>query len=195
HAHVAVCSRLGTADESIVTTTLEGLARGSFDPLSVVVLWSGTGIGEKSLAFGLPESRYAHRQSMVTKPAVRAAVIGLLALPAPGPTMPVLWDIGSGSGSVAIECAALAPWMSVIALDRDQEAVELARANAGEHGVALRVLHGEAPAALGELPDPDRVFVGGGGIDVLEAASARLSPGGVIVATYASLERAARGAS
>ena len=195
HAHAAVCSRLGTDEESVVTTDLDGLARGSFDPLSVVVLWSGTGVGDKSLAFGLPEHHYAHRQSMVTKPPVRAAVIGLLALPGPGSTPPVLWDLGTGSGSVAIECASLAPWMSVVAVDRDQEAVDLARSNARDHGVAVRVVLGEAPAALTDLPDPDRVFVGGGGIEVLQAAHARLSPGGVTVATYAALDRAAAAAT
>ena len=57
------------------------------------------------------------------------------------------------------------------------------------------VVEGEAPAALAELPDPDRVFVGGGGLNVLESVMGRLRPDGVVVATYAALDRAAAAAS
>ena len=52
-------------------------------------------------------------------------------------------------------------------------------------------MEGEAPAALAELPDPDRVFVGGGGLNVLESVTDRLRPDGVVCATYAALDRAA----
>ena len=52
---------------------------------------------------------------------------------------------------------------------------------------------GAAPAALAGLPDPDRVFVGGGGLDVLDAALARLRPGGAVVANYALVDRAVAG--
>ncbi|HUY60540.1 MAG TPA: bifunctional cobalt-precorrin-7 (C(5))-methyltransferase/cobalt-precorrin-6B (C(15))-methyltransferase, partial [Candidatus Dormibacteraeota bacterium] len=55
----------------------------------------------------------------------------------------------------------------------------------------VAVVEGEAPAALAGLPDPDRVFVGGGGLGVLDAVLDRLRPGGTVVATYAALDRAA----
>ena len=57
------------------------------------------------------------------------------------------------------------------------------------------MVEAEAPAALAGLPDPDRVFVGGGGLDVLESVVDRLRPGGLVVATYAALDRAAAAAS
>jgi precorrin-6Y C5,15-methyltransferase (decarboxylating) len=102
----------------------------------------------------------------------------------------VLWDVGAGSGSVAVECARLSPGLEVIAVERDAEQAARVRVNAAEHGVAVRVVEASAPGALADLPAPDRVFIGGGGIDVLDAALERLDPGGVAVATYALLARA-----
>ena len=195
HEHVAVCSHLGLPDESVTVTDLDGLATGGWDPLSVVVLWSGTGIGAtKTLAWGRPEAVYAHRASMVTKSEVRAVVVGLLALPGPSAPPPVLWDVGAGSGSVGIESAQLAPWIETVAVERDAEGAAMCRANAAAAGVALQVVNGVAPACLAALPDPDRVFVGGGGLEVLRAARGRLKPGGVIVATFAAMDRAAAAA-
>jgi precorrin-6Y C5,15-methyltransferase (decarboxylating) len=123
---------------------------------------------------------------MITKAEVRAVVLAKLALPPAG----VLWDVGAGSGSVALEAAALRPGLAVYAVERD--ATHL-RANAA--GSRVVVVEGEAPVALADLPDPDRAFVGGGGPAVLDAVLARLRPGGVAVATYAALDRAAAAAA
>jgi precorrin-6B methylase 2 len=79
----------------------------------------------------------------------------------------------------------------VIAVERHAEDVRRIEANATGHGVTLEVVHGEAPGAFEPLPDPDRVFVGGGGIAVLDAVLARLRPAGRVVATFAALDRAA----
>jgi precorrin-6Y C5,15-methyltransferase (decarboxylating) len=186
HTSVAVCSRLGLADEMVQRTDLRGLTAGTWDPLSVVVLWHGTGVAaDKTLAFGQPDTSYAHRAGMITKAEVRAVVISKLELPTSG----VLWDVGAGSGSVALECAAVAPALEVHAVERD---VSNLQANA--QGTAVRVVEGEAPDALALLPDPDRAFVGGGGLDVLDTVRARLRPAGRVVATYAALDRAAAAA-
>lgn len=191
HEHAAICSRLGLEDERVVETDLAGLAGGAWDPLSVVVLWTGSGVApEKTLGWGLPDGAYQHRAGMVTKAEVRAVVIGKLDLPPAG----VLWDVGAGSGSVAIECARLAPGLRVTALERDPDAAARVRANAAAHGAAVTVVEGTAPGALAGLPDPDRVFVGGGGIDVLDAVLARLASGGRAVGAYAALDRAAAAA-
>ena len=151
-----VCSQLGTAAEKVVETDLDGLAAGTWDPRSVVILLSPSVDAVAAapvLAFGLPEERFEHRGGMVTKAEVRAVVLARLALPSPG----VLWDVGAGSASVAVEAARLAPGLSVYAVEAD----------------------------------PDRVFVGGGGPEVLDAVLARLRPGGRVVATFAALDRAA----
>lgn len=213
--HVAVCSRLGEVDQQVVRTDLVGLAEGSFDPLSVVVLRSPEafdrpgagrgasghgvadhGVGDQrvvpGVAWGLPEESFAHRDGMITKAEVRAVALGKLALPRTG----VLWDVGAGSGSVAIECAMLAPGLRVFAVeDRGDDAARL-RDNVQAAGVAssVWVIEGSAPQALADLPDPDRVFVGGGGLVALDSVLPRLRPEGAVVATYAVLATAAAAA-
>jgi precorrin-6Y C5,15-methyltransferase (decarboxylating) len=124
---------------------------------------------------------------MITKAEVRAVAIAKLRLPEAG----VLWDVGAGSGSVGVECAASAPGLHVIAVEREAADCGRIRGNASRHGVRVDVVEGEAPDALADLPDPDRAFVGGGGLAVLDAVLGRLRPGGVVVATYATLDNAA----
>jgi precorrin-6Y C5,15-methyltransferase (decarboxylating) len=187
HRRVAVCSRLGSPEEQVSVLDVDGLAAGTWHPLSVVVLIDRDVSPAPALAWGLPESEFAHDGGMITKSEVRAVALGKLALPPAG----VLWDVGAGSGSVAVECARLARGLRVVAVERDGDQVARLRSNAARHVVAVEVLEGTAPAALDGLPDPDRAFVGGGGIGVLEAVLARLRPGGVIVATYAAIDRAA----
>lgn len=183
HRRAVVCSQLGTAQEARADTDLPGLAAGAWDPVSVVVLLDSTATAPV-LAWGAPEHEFAHRDGMITKSEVRAVALGKLGLPPAG----VLWDVGAGSGSVAVECARLSPGLRVLAVDRE---IERLRANVTAHGVRVDVVEGEAPAALAALPDPDRAFVGGGGLDVLDAVLARLVPGGRVVAAFAALDRAA----
>lgn len=202
---LAVCSRLGAPDEEVRELSLDELAEGRFDPLSVVVVlgpgalplsgWSAAGgLGRaprpRVLAWGRDDVLYAHRGGMITKAETRAIVLGKLALPEHG----VLWDVGAGSGSVAIEAAMLCPGLTVFALEAADEDAERISANATAAGVGVHVLAGTAPGSLRALPDPDRAFVGGGGIDVLEAVLARLAPGGQVVATFAALDRAVEAA-
>jgi precorrin-6Y C5,15-methyltransferase (decarboxylating) len=185
-----VASRLGEEGECVARTDLAGLAAGAFDPMSVVVLLdprAGDGSPGPATTWGLPEEEFAHRDGMITKAEVRAVVLAKLALPRHG----VLWDVGAGSGSVGIECARLSPGLSVIAIERNAEDAARITDNARRHGVGVTVVASAAPAALADLPRPARVFVGGGGLDVLEAAVAAVRPGGVVVATHALVDRAA----
>ncbi|MDQ6798204.1 MAG: precorrin-6y C5,15-methyltransferase (decarboxylating) subunit CbiE [Actinomycetota bacterium] len=194
HGRVAVCSRLGGGDEAVVEVDLAGLAAGEWDPLSVVVLLGGPGTGAVGaapvLAWGRADASFAHRRGMVTKAEVRAVVLGKLALPPTG----VLWDVGAGSASVAVECALVAQGLQVVAVERRGDDVERARCNAADHGALIEVVHGTAPECLGPLGDPDRAFVGGGGLGVLDAVVDRLKPGGRVVAAYAAVDRAAAAA-
>lgn len=130
-----------------------------------------------------PESDYAHRDSMITKAEIRALVVARLR-PRLGR---LIWDVGAGSGSVGIECATLGA--AVIAVEADPAGCELVAANARAHGTAaaVRVVQGAAPEALAGLPAPDAVFVGGGGLAVVEAA-ARAGAERVVV-TLAALDR------
>jgi precorrin-6Y C5,15-methyltransferase (decarboxylating) len=91
---------------------------------------------------------------------------------------------------VGVEAARLAPGLRVVAVERDADQCRRIEANAVAHRAAVEVVEGAAPAAFAALPDPDRAFVGGGGIDVLDAVLDRLRPGGTVVATYAIVDRA-----
>jgi precorrin-6Y C5,15-methyltransferase (decarboxylating) len=118
---------------------------------------------------------------MITRAEVRALVLARL-----GPRIgDLLWDVGAGSGSVAVESARFGA--AVLAVERDPAACASIRANADRCGVEVAVVEGYAPACLAGLPDPDAVFVGGGGIEVLSACLARRPAR--VVATYAALER------
>ena len=192
HSQAVVCSRLGTTQESVNEVDVAGLAAGTWDPVSVVVLLDNEAhvAPRPALAWGLPEHEFRHRDGMITKSEVRAVALGKLHLPLSG----VLWDVGAGSGSVAVECARLSPGLRVIAVERSPDQVDRVRSNAADHGVDIEVVEGDVTAALSGLPDPDRAFVGGGGIDALDAVLERVTPGGRIVATFAALDRAATAA-
>ena len=186
-ATVAVCARLGQDDERVDRVTLAELAEGTWDPLSVVVLVSGEALSPAPVPWwGADRSAFVHRGGMITTGEVRAVALAKMALPPTG----VVWDVGAGSGSVAVDCAALAPSALVLAVERRPDDAERVRANATAHGVDVEVVVGSAPEALAGLPDPDRAFVGGGGMAALDAVLGRLRPGGRVVATYAALDRA-----
>ncbi|WP_153812188.1 precorrin-6y C5,15-methyltransferase (decarboxylating) subunit CbiE [Streptomyces sp. SUK 48] len=135
---------------------------------------------------GLPDEAYEH-DGQLTKKHVRAATLGAL-VPAPGE---LLWDVGGGSGSIAIEWMRTHPSCRAVTVERDPaRAVRILR-NAERLGVpGLRVVTGAAPGALAELPAPHAVFVGGGltAPGLLDACWAALSPGGRLVANTVTLE-------
>jgi precorrin-6Y C5,15-methyltransferase (decarboxylating) len=185
---VVVVSRIGERDESVHHTDLTGLAAGHFDPMSVVLLRDPVHAvsAEPTIGWGRSEHAFAHRDGMITKAEVRAVALGKLALHPTG----VLWDVGAGSGSVGIEAALLAPRLRVFSIERDEQDAARITANAAAHDTRITVVTGNAPDALADLPNPDRVFIGGGGIDVLDECLNRLTPDGTIVATYILLDRA-----
>ena len=128
------------------------------------------------------EHQYVHREGMITKWEVRALAVARLR-----PTLgSLVWDVGAGSGSVAVECAGL--HAAVIAIDSDPTACEQVEENAARHRVDVRVVHGQAPAAYPDLPQPDAVFLGGGGLSALDGAIERAPA--TLVASYAAIDRA-----
>ena len=135
---------------------------------------------------GLPDEAYDH-DGQLTKRHVRAATLAALA-PAPGE---LLWDVGGGAGSVAIEWMRTHPSCRAVTVERDPVRAARIAANAERLGVpGLRVHTGAAPAALAGLPTPDAVFVGGGltAPGLLDACWAALPPGGRLVANTVTLE-------
>jgi precorrin-6Y C5,15-methyltransferase (decarboxylating) len=121
---------------------------------------------------------------MITKFEVRALALARLT-PRLGEHV---WDIGAGSGSVAVECARFGA--AVTAVEKTLDGVERVRANAAAHGVDVTVVHGAAPTVLSDLPDPDAVFIGGGGreLPAIVTVCARRARRSVVVA-MAALDR------
>ncbi|MGY4921771.1 precorrin-6y C5,15-methyltransferase (decarboxylating) subunit CbiE [Streptomyces sp. 900105755] len=134
--------------------------------------------------WALAEDEFAHRDSMITKFEVRALALARL-----GPRLgDLVWDVGAGSGSVAVECARLGA--AVVAVEKAADGVERIAANARAHGVYVDVVCDMAPDALAGLPDPDAVFVGGGGAElpaIVAACAARARR--TVVVAMAALDR------
>ncbi|MFE4054605.1 precorrin-6y C5,15-methyltransferase (decarboxylating) subunit CbiE [Streptomyces sp. YIM B13518] len=195
---LVVASALGSAEERVERVTPAEAAVRDWGPAVSVVLCldearalgpvrtvaGGAGDG-RSAGWALDETGFDHRDSMITKFEVRALALARLG-PRPGE---LVWDVGAGSGSVAVECARLGA--AVTAVEKAPDGVERVRANAAAHGVDVRVVHGAAPDVLAGLDeDPDAVFVGGGGreLPAVVTACARRARRTVVVAV-AALDR------
>jgi precorrin-6Y C5,15-methyltransferase (decarboxylating) len=183
-----VLEELAGAGERAVATTAGDVGPGErFAELNVVAVELRAGPGAVILPVGvaLPDGAFEH-DGQLTKREVRAVTLASLA-PLPGE---LLWDVGAGAGSVAIDWLRAGPDMRAVAVERDPARAARARANAARLGVPeLAVAEGEAPAALAGLPAPDAVFVGGGVADpgLMEACWAGLRPGGRLVANAVTL--------
>lgn len=135
---------------------------------------------------GLPDEAYEH-DGQLTKRHVRAATLATLA-PLPGE---LLWDVGGGSGSIAIEWMRTHPTCRAVTVERDPVRAARITRNAERLGVpGLDVVTGAAPDALAGLPRPDAVFVGGGLTvpGLLDACWTALPAGGRLVANTVTLE-------
>ncbi|MBY0513422.1 MAG: precorrin-6y C5,15-methyltransferase (decarboxylating) subunit CbiE [Gemmataceae bacterium] len=205
-----VCENLGGKDERITRGELAELREMRFDPLNIMILKRKPGRPDRQRAaarlrrFGNPDDVFAQtrpKTGLITQAEVRAVALSQLDLH-PGD---VAWDVGAGSGSVAIEAAGLVAPGPVYAIEQDSADYHLIVANAQSFGVSnVKPVFGTAPDVFGGLPAPDAIFVGGNGGEVarlLEASFAALRPGGRLVtnvgtvemltATYAVLKRLA----
>jgi precorrin-6B C5,15-methyltransferase / cobalt-precorrin-6B C5,C15-methyltransferase len=163
------------------------------DPNVVLILYEERSTGARGWIspsfqsqgrWALAEGEFEHPSGMITKSATRAFVLSRLG-PGQGD---LIWDVGAGSGSVAIECARLGA--AAIAVEHDPESCARIRRNAEHHGVRLQIMEAPAPWGLLDLPEPDAVFVGGSGgafeeIVKLSAVRARRA----VVLALVTLER------
>jgi len=192
-ARAWVGSRLSYPDEEIFSGRVEEFSRQDFPPLSVLLV-QGEPACPPAGTFGIPDSGFVRGQVPMTKEEVRAAALSKLRV-APGGTY---WDVGAGTGSVAVAISALARDGRVLAVERDPEACGLILENAARFGAGnLTLVQGEAPAALGDLPAPDGVFVGGSGgslEDILKTALEK-NPRVRVVVAAVTLETLSRGAA
>lgn len=130
---------------------------------------------------GLPDALFDH-DGQITKRPIRALALSALA-PRPGE---FLWDIGAGSGSIAIEWLLAHPSTRAVGIEADPARAARARANAAALGVErLEIREGRAPEALAGLAPPDAVFLGGGASDALLAALWAILPQGTRIVAHA----------
>jgi precorrin-6Y C5,15-methyltransferase (decarboxylating) len=192
-----VCENLGGPDERVTQGDFEDLQSMEFAPLNVMILKRKPGRPDQQRSpghfrtFGNPDDVFAQsrpKSGLITQAEVRAIALAQLDVH-PGS---VVWDIGAGSGSLAIEAAQLARPGMVYAIEQDAADYHLILANADSFGVRnLTAVHGTAPAVFSGLPPPDALFVGGTGHEVarlLELAYKALRQNGRLVVNVATLE-------
>jgi len=177
-----VCENLGSPDERVTHAELAEIARQ--EPPAMM--------GRR--LFGNPDEEFLQskpKRGLLTPAEVRAIALAMLDI---GPTSTV-WDVGAGSGSVAIEAAQIASGGQVFAIEMDPEDYALIASNSERFGVRnLTPILGKAPEAWAGLSPPDAVFVGGTGRQVrriVELAFEQLRPGGRLVANVGSVENIA----
>ncbi len=184
---VTVFSDLGSDRESLASYRARDWPSTRMPALNLICLL-GESDGRTVLprVGGLPDEIFEHDGQLTCRD-VRAAVLARL-IPVPGQ---LLWDVGAGAGSVAIEWARTNPRCRAVAVEKEYSQVERIRRNATALGVpSLEVVRGAAPHALTGLPRPDAVFVGGGATvpGLLDSCWDALNPGGRLVVHGVTLE-------
>jgi precorrin-6B C5,15-methyltransferase / cobalt-precorrin-6B C5,C15-methyltransferase len=187
-SRLTVLEALGGPRERVRATTAAAFDLGKTDPLNTVAIEVVAAEGARIIARapGLSDTLFEH-DGQITKREVRAVTLSSLA-PRRGELM---WDVGAGAGSVAIEWMLADLSLRAIAIEAQVERAARIRRNAASFGVpGLEIVEGTAPAALAGLPTPDAIFVGGGASDpgVLDTVLARLRAGGRLVVNAATLQ-------
>jgi precorrin-6Y C5,15-methyltransferase (decarboxylating) len=192
-----VCENLGSPDERVTQGELAELLDEAFAPLNVMVLVRKPDMPDRPSErigrrlFGNPDEAFLQskpKKGLLTPAEVRSIALAQMDLG----VRSTVWDIGAGSGSVAIEAAQIASQGTTYAIEMDPEDHALIRANADKFGVTnLVAILGRAPDAWANLPDPDSVFVGGSGREIgriADLAYDRLRPRGRLVANVGGIE-------
>lgn len=188
--HYFLFENLGCEHEKMTQGTLQDLAARESEPLNILLLVKAAPESPLSLhpAPGLPEEEFFHTAGLITKREIRAAVLSHLRPQEDS----IFWDIGAGSGSVSIEAARFIRSGLILAIEKKPAEVENTIKNRSRFQVLnLEVIPGEAPGILTDLPDPDRIFLGGSGRSLgpnLETCWQRLKKGGRIAVNAVTLE-------
>ncbi|WP_274310491.1 precorrin-6y C5,15-methyltransferase (decarboxylating) subunit CbiE [Solibacillus daqui] len=183
-----VAENLEGEDERCRYLTLDEMENADFSPLNVVILKQRVPVQRATM--GIDDDSFIQRKpekGLVTKKEIRVLSLHALALQENS----VAWDIGTCTGSVAIEMAKQAREGQVYAIEKNELDLENCIQNQHLHRVDLTAVLGKAPARLDEFPDPDAIFIGGTGGNMeqlLEVCVRRLKPNGRIVINLATIE-------
>ena len=185
---LTICEAIGGPRERIRTAEAKGFALGDIADLNTIALEVIADLGARILprVAGLPDDWFEH-DGQITKREVRAMTLSQLA-PGRGE---LLWDVGSGSGSIAIEWMLADPANKAVAIEIRHDRAERIARNALSFGAPdLSVITGEAPRAFGDLATPDAIFIGGGASapGMIERAYDALCSGGRLIVNAVTLE-------
>lgn len=185
---LTILEALGGEHERVSRHTAATFAVTKTDPLNICAVEVVSSAAARIIPYtpGLDDSLFEH-DGQITKREVRALTLAALA-PRRGE---LLWDIGAGAGSVAIEWLLADPSLKAIAVECDPQRVARILRNARGLGVpTLTVVEGKVPLVLADLPQPDVIFIGGGGTEpgTMDMALTRLKPGGRLVANAVTTE-------
>lgn len=181
-----VGERLGYPEEKIYRDSVENLAKEHFDSLSVLLV-ENPDWGSEPCTHGLPDDMFLRSDVPMTKCEVRSVALSSLA---PG-RRAVVYDVGSGSGSVTVEAARLAREGHVYAVEHHPQALELTRRNVERFQLQnVELVAGHAPEILETLEAPTHAFIGGSSGDLREIIACLLkkNPHVRMVATAVTLE-------
>ncbi|MCW8858767.1 MAG: precorrin-6y C5,15-methyltransferase (decarboxylating) subunit CbiE [Deltaproteobacteria bacterium] len=185
-----LCENLGTEEEKIRVTDVKGLLELEAAALNVLLLIKQyeDDAHQYVPTLGIPDDEFVSIKKLITKEEVRVVTLAKLKLRHDM----CLWDIGAGSGSICIEADHLLPNGRIFAIERNEESCQFIRQNLEKFNTRnVALIEGGAPDCLEELPDPDRVFIGGSGgrlWDILHEVDQRLATGGRIVLNAITLD-------
>ena len=187
-----VLEQLGTADERITRIRPDRAVGITFADLNLVVLKPDPARQTTPALYpGMPDHHFAHENGLITKAEIRALSLSRLQLF----DRAVLWDLGAGSGSVSIEAGLFITRGAIYSVEKNPQRISQIHANRRRFGIGnMQVIQAHLPEGLDDLPDPDRIFIGGGGKalgDIITTAAGRLKPAGIIVINTVLVENMA----
>lgn len=188
-----LCEDLGMPTEKFTKTTVRGLQNIEASELNILILIR---IYEPNLVhyplIGIDDDEFHTSKKLITKQEVRAVTLAKLQLQ----DDLVLWDIGAGSCSVSIEASNLMPDGRIFAVEKNQQCIGFINENLKKFCARnIKLIEAYAPDGLDNLPDPDRVFIGGAGgklDEIIDIISLRLRPEGVVVINAVTLDTLTR---
>lgn len=184
-----IAENLGQEGERTGWFELDELEEGTFSPLNVVILQS------RSLppdwTFGIEDDQFYQRKpekGLITKKEIRTLSLSALKLKKES----IVWDIGTCTGSMAIEAARIASEGMVYAIEKNELDLLNCQKNMQKFRADITLVHGKAPDLLEQFPDPDAVFIGGTSDEIdriVDVCCTRLKPGGRIVINAVTIEK------
>ncbi|MBF2022602.1 MAG: precorrin-6y C5,15-methyltransferase (decarboxylating) subunit CbiE [Hydrococcus sp. C42_A2020_068] len=195
-----ICENLEDSQEKVSQFSaieLADLLADNFADLNIVILLRQSEEKERPLnvenlpLLGLPDSiflSFQDRPGLMTKREIRLCLLGELGLQ----DGQIIWDIGAGTGSVSIEIARLCPSSQIYAIEKTAMGINLIKKNCLRLQVSNVIpIHGNAPEILTDLPETNRIFIGGSGgnlLDILETCQRKIASDGILVLALATLE-------